>query len=146
MELVNSLLRNYIKMLRIPWSGPKWLLAVTSLIIPWSKSYWTAQSYHSLPTSAAEIVNSCNMSNRRGIVSLSRITSLSLCIHHTFCKMRKVMFRLLWILTHKRGKYIYIYYYYSFLYYCRAQKFTIMEQYLIVLGACECKMMSLYSD
>lgn len=78
MELVNSLLRNYIKMLRIPWSGPKWLLAITSLIIPWSKSYWATQSYHSLPTSAAEIVNSCNMSNRRGIVSLSRVTSLSL--------------------------------------------------------------------
>lgn len=121
MQLVNSFLRNYIKILHIPQSGPKWLLAITSLIIPWSKSYWKTQSYHSLPTSAAEIVNSCNMSNRRGIVSL--ISHLSLCIHYTFCKRGIVMFSLLWILTYKGGNDVCMNLGF-FLHSCAAQKFV----------------------
>lgn len=98
-QLVNSSQRNYIKMLYIPQSGPKWLLAITSLIIPWSEGYWATQSYHSLPTSAAETVNSCNMSNRQGIVSLTIHLSLSLCTHHACCKMGIIILILLWTLN-----------------------------------------------
>lgn len=135
MELVNSFLRNYIHMLHIPQSGPKWLLAITSLIIPWSKSYWKTQSYHSLPASAAGIANSCKMSNRRGIVSL--ISHLSVCTPHTLCKRRRVMFNLIWILTYKRGNYVCVN---LGVFYIPVMHRSLL-QYFVVLVACKCERM-----